>query len=168
MKILKQKAGVSMIIALVLMIVFLTIGAGVMTAATTSATNATKIQDGRKCYYYALCGMDVTGKAITEGGLGALILSDIAALPGGTQLPYTLTYKVKNSDLPNPYKDGDDYLNMTVTVTVNDYAASPRVVIKSMQVDIRCGYYKSEYVMSAEFQYNGTGGTNGWTFKKYL
>ncbi len=171
-----SKEGASILIALVLMIVFLTIGASVLTAASASVESAATLRENRQMYYFARSVASTFTDSLTNTKYAVLadtVPQLIAAQPERSTFTCTLS---SDGGMPDAFltetSGGDSLLNMEpVQLTLKNVAMAGGEVTKigKMTAEFSVRYQGQTYQLFADYRYQKPEGADetGWTLLQY-
>ncbi len=176
---LKSKGGASIIIALIIMILLLTIGTSVLVAATVSSNSVTSLLTSKQLQYFARSVADTVTTSLVEvdGALGGYLVSVIED-NGNPAMAFTCTVSA-DPVMPDAFKNQVDVslLNMepldiaASNVSYNTVTGDLQRVGKlTIHFTIYYGDGENDqvYNMSADYSYGPTGGTQPqWSLVKY-
>ncbi len=171
---LKEKTGASIVIALILMIVFLTIGASILTTASASVQNAAAMQHNRELYYYARSVSSTFTQGLTNFENNSFAQSVLQMIAQDTTITdYTCT--VSGTNLPAEFvKEPSDDLNMEpIAISIKDIIQMPTgevVRIGRITATFSVDLEDETYMMYAQYKYEKPGeGTDetGFTLVRY-
>lgn len=174
----RNTRGESMIVAVILLLVFFTIGASILTAASSAVSTAAARVWDRQAYYYARSTLDAVDAAMQDGPLGDALKSDLLArfLSGGGSnydLPKTTlspeitlesdaldTLEIQNASIV--YSGTAAALDQSEDGTVNQLFLS----LQDVTVTFSAVAGEKSYAIRVSYQYSGwaTRATNGWVW----
>lgn len=174
----KNTRGESMIVAVILLLVFFTIGASILTAASSAVSTAAARVLDRQAYYYARSTLDAVDAAVQDGPLGDALKSDLLARflssgGGDYNLPQTtlnpeITLEsdaleglaIENAAIV--YSGTAAALDQTEDGTVNQVFLS----LQDVTVTFSAASGGKSYAIRVSYQYSGwaTRATNGWVW----
>lgn len=174
-KIKQNKSGASIIVALILMIVLLTIGTSVLTAATVSTHSVNNVLASKQLYYYARSVADTVTRGLTiEESVSAAWLSYLKSADAGANEGFSFTCTLSSTDLPEELRESDGKLRLEpMEVTVKyapTYIDEEIVAVRRMTVSFVVTYQEGEtYLLFADYNYTKPeeAGETGWQLEKY-
>ncbi len=182
-KYMNNKKGISIIFVVVIMVVFLIIGASVITAASVSRGTAVKNIDNKQLYYYAKSTLKLIDDSVdSNNGIGVSILNMIVKhTKNESSIPGSFNCTLRLSEINGSQNNDVAYENVIVTL-VNPVCevkqTSPEeyiVRISKMTISFETVYRGQHYLLNVDYScaadgINLSGGTqwseNSFSFIK--
>lgn len=175
-----------MIVAVILLLVFFTIGVSVLTAASAAISTANARVFDRQAYYYARSALDAIDASIQGGDLGDTMQEDLLSrflLYGGET--YTLPEITLQPEITVECDELSDFSIENASIVYSGFAnAVDRdtsgnvtevfVCLQNLTVSYRAVYDTNSYAMRVAYQYSGWASKSGdgwewngkWTVEK--
>jgi hypothetical protein len=173
---LKDKSGMSIVFVVIISVIFLIIGASVLTAASVSAGASIKARDNKQLYYYAKSAGDAINKSVKDNsGIGTEIVDLITELLiEDREIPATLTLNsyinlqdVNGFNLPDLIDDNvivkltgihcEKEQNYVKNGNYYDITESYRIRVSKVVISFKTNYKSLEYRMNLEYGFSAIG-----------